>query len=183
MILKSNLDYLKALENRMQSRQIIVRAIAVLAMTAPMVFGQAAASSSAGPRFLISSSAPVSASSVGGDEIIREIDDPRNGDRWLLVRGDSHSGGPGLLLLVSAVQIKTRRAGQEMAAPPPIIRAGDRVIVEENTAVAEARLEAVALTPAWPGSLFSVRLTMGGSVLRVLAAGPGRAILQQEAQR
>jgi hypothetical protein len=167
----------------MQSRQIIVRAIAVLAMTAPMVFGQAAASSSLGPRFLISSSAPVSASTAPDGEIIREIDDPRNGDRWLLVRDDTHPGGPGLLLLVSAVQIKTRQTGPGLAAPPPIIRAGDRLIVEENTAVAEARLEAVALSPAWPGSLFSVRLTMGGRVLRVLAAGPGRAFLQQEAQR
>ena len=167
----------------MQTGRIIKRVAAVMAMTAPMVFGQAAASSSAGPRMLISSSAPASASTMPDGEIIREIDDPRNGDRWLLVRDDSHPGGPGLLFLVSAVQVKATQGSPELAALPPIIRAGDRVIVEENTAVAEARLEAVALNPAWPGSLFSVRLTMGGGVLRVLAAGPGRAVLQQEVQR
>jgi hypothetical protein len=166
----------------MQTGQIFMRMAAVLAATAPMALGQAPASSSAGPQFLIHSPAPASPSTVPGDEIIREIDDPRNGDRWLLVRGDSHPGGPGLLLLVSAVQNKTRQAGPEPAAPP-IIRTGDRVIVEENTAAVEARLEAVALNPAWPGSLFNVRLTVGGKVLRVRAAGPGRAVLQQEAQR
>ena len=167
----------------MQSSQIILRVAAVLLMTAPMMLGQGPASSPSGPRFLISSSASVFGSTVPDGEIIREIDDPRNSDRWLLVRDDSHPGGPGLLLLVSVVQDKTRQAAPAPAAPPPIIRAGDRVIVEENTAVAEARLEAVALNPAWPGSLFSVRLTMGGGVLRVLAAGPGRAVLQQEVQR
>ena len=168
----------------MQTGQIIMRVAAVLAMTAPTVFGQAPASSSAGPRFLISSSAPVSASTLPGDEIIREIDDPRNGDRWLLMRDPDHPGGPGLLLLVSAVQVKNKQAaGPELTAQAPIIRAGDPVLVEENTAVAEARLEAVALGPAWQGSPFNVRLTMGGKVLRVLAAGPARAVLQKEGQR
>ena len=28
-------------------------------------------------------------------EIVREIDDPHTGDRWLLVRDASHPGGPG----------------------------------------------------------------------------------------
>ena len=166
----------------MRKGQIIIRAAALMAMAAPMALGQAAASSPAGPHPL-TSSAPVSASAAQGQEIVREIDDPRNGDRWLLVRDSSHPGGPGLLLLASAAKITSGQAGPELAAQPPIIRAGDRVIVEENTAVAEARLEAVALSPAWPGSLFSVRLAMGGRVLRVLAARPGRAVLQQEAQR
>jgi hypothetical protein len=167
----------------MRIEKIVIRTAVVLAMTVPMTFGQAPATST-GPRFLISSSAPVSASTIPDREIIREIDDPHNGDRWLLVRDDSHPGGPGRLLLVSADSIKRRQAASSgSAAQAPIIRAGDRVMVEENTSVAEARLEAVALSPAWPGSLFTVRLTIGGSVLRALAAGPGRAVLQQEAQR
>jgi hypothetical protein len=182
--MKIHLKQLRVGESEMRTGQIIAGVAAVLAILAPMASGQAASSSLVRPRFLISSSAPVSASTVPGNEIIREIDDPRNGDRWLLVRDDSHPGGPGrLLLAVSGLQSKYRPAGPEPAAQPPIIRAGDRVIVEENTAVAEARLEAVALGPAWPGSPFNVRLTMGGRVLRVLAAGPARAILQQEAQR
>jgi hypothetical protein len=174
---------LKVKEIRMQTGWIIMLVATVLAATAPMAFGQAPATPSAGPRFLIASSAPVSASTVPGGEIVREIDDPRNGDRWLLLRDSSHPGGPGLLLLATAAHIKTGQAGPDVAAQAPVIHAGDRLIVEENTAVAEARLEAVALGPAWLGSSLSVRLTMGGKVLRVLATGPGRAVLQQEAQR
>jgi hypothetical protein len=131
----------------------------------------------------MSSSAPVSASTVAGDEILREIDDPRNGDRWLLVRDDSHPGGPGLLMLVSGVRPQTRQSGPEPIPQPPIIRTGDHVIVEENTAVAEARLEAVAMGPAATGSPLNLRLVIGGSVVRAIAVGPGRATLEQEARR
>jgi flagella basal body P-ring formation protein FlgA len=63
------------------------------------------------------------------------------------------------------------------AALVAVIRAGDRLIVEENTAVVEARLEAVALGAAAPGSTFNVRLRIGGRVLRAVALGPGRAAL------
>src|SRR5271165_77041 len=114
------------MENRMKTGRIIMRVAAVLAMTAPLSFGQTAAISLAGPRRSIASSAPVSASTFPGGEIIREIDDPRNGDRWLLVRDSNHPSGPGLLLLVSALQVKTNKAGPKPAAQPPVIRAGDR---------------------------------------------------------
>jgi hypothetical protein len=56
-----------------------------------------------------------------------------------------------------------------------MIHAGDRLIVEENTALVEARLEAVALGPAQLGSPLNVRLTIGGHVVRVVALGPGHA--------
>jgi len=168
----------------MRTGQFMVRVAAILVTAAPLAFGQAAASSTSRPRHLIFSSAPVSTSTVRGNEILREIDDPRNGDRWLLVRDDSHSGGPGLLVLVSADRLQPRQAMPALAAAqPPIIHAGDHVIVEENTAVVEARLEATAMSPAQAGSPLNVRLTMGGKVLRVLAAAPGRAVLQKEVQR
>lgn len=61
------------------------------------------------------------------------------------------------------------------AQPLPVIRTGDRLIVEENTALVEARLEAVALGPAQPGSSFNVRLVAGGKIVRAVALGPGRA--------
>src|ERR1035437_3168930 len=32
-------------------------------------------------------------------EVVREIDDPQNGARWLLVRNKEHPGGPGRLIL------------------------------------------------------------------------------------
>ncbi len=62
----------------------------------------------------------------------------------------------------------------------PVIRAGDRLIVEEHTAVVDAALEAVRLNPAALGSTFKVRLKIGGKVLRAVALGPGRAALAAE---
>jgi hypothetical protein len=57
----------------------------------------------------------------------------------------------------------------------PVIHAGDALIIEENSALVEARLEAVALGPAESGWAFNARLKIGGNVVRVVALGPGRA--------
>jgi flagella basal body P-ring formation protein FlgA len=65
-------------------------------------------------------------------------------------------------------------------APQPVIRAGERLVVEENSKFIEARLQGVALNPAPIGSVFDVRLSIGGKVVRVVALGPGRAVLQPE---
>jgi hypothetical protein len=62
----------------------------------------------------------------------------------------------------------------------PVIRAGERLIVEESTPVVEARLEAVSLGPAAVGSPLDVRLKVGGKVVRAVALGPGRAALRAE---
>jgi hypothetical protein len=59
---------------------------------------------------------------------------------------------------------------------------GDRLIVEEDTPVASARLEALALGPASPGVEFMVRLRIGGKVMRVVALGPGRAAFATESE-
>lgn len=128
---------------------------------------------------------------VPSGEILREIDDPHNGDRWLLMRDDRHPGGPGLLLLVSAarsipapasvtVSVSASALSQpQQESPAPIIHTGDRVIVEEDTPVASSRLEAVALNPARPGAMFNARLVLGGRVVRVSALAAGRAILAE----
>jgi hypothetical protein len=63
----------------------------------------------------------------------------------------------------------------------PVIRVGDRLIVEEHTAVVDAVLEARALNPAAVGAPLDVRLTIGGNVVRVVALGSGRAALVAEA--
>jgi hypothetical protein len=168
-------------------------AVAGLVLFATLAHGQAAHSSASG--FEISSSGPNQASRVPAGEIVREIDDQRNGDRWLLVHDPSHPAGPGLLVLVAASSMdpkdRTDRtdsqdlklkglAGTEAAtpAPTPIIHGGDRVIVEENTPIVDARLEAVAMGPAWAGSPFNARLSLGGRVVRAVAVEPGRALLQ-----
>lgn len=119
-------------------------------------------------------------------EVIREIDDPHTGDRWLLRRNDQVPGGPGRLVLVAAHQSATggatpRAAGLNRDVQiPPVIRAGDRLILEEHTARVDAVLEARAMNPAAPGASLDVRLTIGGNVVRAIALGPGRAALQTE---
>ena len=113
--------------------------------------------------------------------IAREIDDPSSGDRWLLIRSADHPEGPGHLLPVNRDQPPDFLAivGHNLLAGAlvPMIRAGDALIVEEHTAVVDARFEAVALGPARPGEAFRVRLKLGGAMVRAVATGPGRAAL------
>jgi predicted secreted protein len=63
-----------------------------------------------------------------------------------------------------------------------VIHTGDALILEENTALVEARLEAVALGPAVSGLAFNVRLKIGGNVVRAVALGPGRAAFAPESE-
>jgi hypothetical protein len=56
-----------------------------------------------------------------------------------------------------------------------MIHAGDALILEEHTAVAEARLQAVALGPAAKGAVFEARLKIGGKMVRAVAISAGRA--------
>jgi hypothetical protein len=135
------------------------------------------------------SRAPEPASEPGANDrannIAREIDDPHTGARWLLLRDSSHPGGPGRLVLAverrGQHQNNVAQSDVVQAAPAlPVIHAGDRLIVEENSAVIEARLEAVAMSPAAAGSLLQARLRIGGRVVRVVALGPGRAEFQSE---
>ncbi len=115
--------------------------------------------------------------------VVREIDDPQNGNRWLLLRDPGNPGGPGRLVLAAGQSAEPRQAKVGGAKPDglksfaPAIRAGEKLIVEENTAVVDVRLEAVALEPAVAGAAFRVRLQVGGKVVRAVAQGPGRAAL------
>jgi hypothetical protein len=138
-------------------------------------YGQAGV---AATRILVSSSG---LEPVAG-EIVREIDDPHTGARWLLMRDPSHPSGPGRLVLAGVFRNRLRPIEPGVEPPRPVICAGDRLVVEENTAVVEARLEAVALGPAVIGSLLDVRLKIGGKVVRAVALAPGRAALQMEAR-
>jgi hypothetical protein len=120
--------------------------------------------------------------------LVREIDDPNNGDRWLLSRNDRYPGGPGRLVLAAVHRNEfggapSRAVSQAGAAAfNPVIRVGDRLIVEEHTARVDATLEALALGPAAAGSAFDVRLKMGGKVVRAVALAPGRAAFQPETE-
>ena len=63
-----------------------------------------------------------------------------------------------------------------------MIRAGDALLVEEHTAVVDARLEAVALESAAKGARFKARLKIGGKVVRAVAISPGRAGFAPESE-
>jgi hypothetical protein len=156
---------------------------ALLALAAlPAAHGQTAGIDP-GPRVMLLS-ANASGMTQASGEIVREIDDPHTGNRWLLMRDPSHPGGPGRLV---AVESTRNQAQQDKAGSAPsrqelrrVIHAGERLIVEESTAVVEARLEAVALGPAVIGSPLDVRLRIGCKVMRAVALAPGRASLQPE---
>jgi hypothetical protein len=104
----------------------------------------------------------------------RVIEDPHSGRRWVLATDPKHPGGPGRLVEQGAgggvISAATQKA-------PLVIRAGDRVLVEENTRVARGLFEAVALSTARQGASFRVRLRVGGRVVRAIAIAPGRAML------
>lgn len=147
--------------------------------------------------------------------IVREIDDPQSGVRWLLMRDANHPGGPGVLVRAgsteTAVLTKTSRSPEAAIEPPrkerevaetvgeptrvglgrikpansqipPVIRAGDSLILEENSAVVEARLEATALGPAAIGSPLAVRLKIGGKVVQAVALGSGRVAFRSDSE-
>lgn len=127
--------------------------------------------------------------------LIREIYDRPTGHLWLLERDGSRPEGPGRLVLAGGRHDPSGAAGSAFGrnaaagrpaqqisptAPIPVIRAGDRVVVEENTAAVEARLEATALSPAAAGSPFKARLELGGKIVRAVALSAGRAELAPE---
>jgi len=107
--------------------------------------------------------------------IVREIDDPHSGQHWILMRDPAHLGGPGVLMAEESVPNSGWLAGG-IARLHPVIRAGDRLTVEESSAKAYLRLEGIALSPAAPGAQLHVRLALSGKVVEALAVGPGRAV-------
>jgi hypothetical protein len=128
----------------------------------------------------------IAVSSCGPAEsarLFREIDDPHSGARWFLVRDSVNPGGPGRMELAQPgrgsddreKRVVGQPIGQDWAGP--IIRTGDRLLVEGHSPTADVYLEGVALGPAESGAALGVRLRIGSKVVRAVAAGPGRAAL------
>jgi len=119
--------------------------------------------------------------------IIREIDDPTTGQHWLLIRDRAHPGGPLGLILQGSIQELNKNGArvtgatdEAIVALHPVIRAGDRVTVEQSNANADLRVEGIALSPATPGATLQVRLKYSGTVVQTVAIGQGRAMLSPE---
>lgn len=120
---------------------------------------------------------------------VREIVDPANGDRWLLVRDSATPGGPGRLVRVP----KTTETGSVTGARQsdseafgavsiyrPVIHSGDSLVIEQSSPVLEARFTAVALETAPTGARFRARLKATGAVVHAIAIASGRAALAEE---
>jgi len=116
------------------------------------------------------------------------IMDPCLGTRWQRIANSQHPGGPARMVIVSMSEVLASghpgaAESRTPAAPPMVIHAGDRLLVEQKSPVLEAHLAAVALEPAALGQLLRVRLRAGanaeagtnGPVIQVEAAGPGLA--------
>jgi hypothetical protein len=116
---------------------------------------------------------------------VRMIDDRGTGRRWLLVRQFDRPEAPALLLQMplkhSCSQLPVADSAWRSPAAHqkllPVIRPGDSVILSEDSTIADARLEAIALQPAATGQVLRVRLKLGGHLLRAVATAPGNAFL------
>jgi hypothetical protein len=105
-----------------------------------------------------------------------------------VVKDIEHPGGPGRLVPLEAGRHAdaplrgTNFTAPKLAGSAPVIRAGDRIVVEEHTDVVDAVLEAVALGPAVEQGPLDARLRIGGRVVRVVALAPGRARLTAQGE-
>jgi hypothetical protein len=109
-------------------------------------------------------------------EFRKEITDPCLGQHWRLVIDPGRPGWPGRLILVNQKAQSDKQGGNRaqtgsdhavLAGSGPdmqsmTIRAGDRVTVDQDSGLLNARFEAVALESARVGERLRVRLTMAG---------------------
>lgn len=124
-------------------------------------------------------------SDAAGD-VLREIDDPATGIRWLMLRDPNRPAGPGRLVPApNAIVCREKDCvSKQLCArrEQPVIHTGDAVTVEEHTPVLDMRLQAVALEPSLKGAYFTARLKVGGKAARVLAVAPGHAVFGPETE-
>jgi len=137
-------------------------------------------------------------------EIMRETVDPCLGLHWQWIADPAHPEWPYHLVLadatvahlpaVSASAALSPRAAlpasAPIATPVRVIRAGDLIIVNQQTGTVNARLQALALDSAAAGRPLRVRLTVSGDrslgmnsllsssgpVITVTAQAPGEAL-------
>lgn len=137
-----------------------------------------------GPACIVIDSA--AGSTQAAEEIIREVDDPATGDRWLLKRNSQYPARPGRMVLVArqkssqppaSAPMESADKGFETGKTAEVIHAGDHLVVEEHTRRLDAVLEAIALAPAREGGSLRVRLSVGRRVVMAVAVASGRALL------
>lgn len=111
-------------------------------------------------------------------EPIREIDDPANGNRWLLWQDRNHPEGPGQLVRARPTPGRVVGLAPETKLNLfPIIQTGDSVVVEESTDVSDLLLCGTAIGPAAQGNPFLLRFPFWPGAVRAIAVAPHRALL------
>lgn len=128
----------------------------------------------AGVRPVLDHAAPTRSCS---GRVLHEINDPYSGACWLVLQNTGHPAGPGLMIPAADFAAGGTHSSISEKERPIVIHAGDRLVIEEHTAAAEAFLEAVALNQASVGGTLEARLKIGGKVVRAVATVPGRAAL------
>jgi hypothetical protein len=122
----------------------------------------------------------MTAQSAAGGRIVEERTDPATGARWMLMRDAEHSAELAHWVLADAGRERPAAAGATTTEPKLVIHAGDKIVVQEETAVVNAWLEATALTGAKDGGELRVKLKIGGRILAVRAISPGTAEMKEE---
>jgi len=114
----------------------------------------------------------------------RLIEDPTTHARWILFKDPSHPAFPGRLIPVCVTPNSEAATGRHsplpvsaILHPTSIIHAGDALIVEQHTPMAEVSLVATALGPAAVGETLRVRLKNSGRIFSVRAESSGHATL------
>jgi hypothetical protein len=119
----------------------------------------------------------------GGPGLLTEIPGTEGGEgrpglRTEIPGTEGGEGRPGLLTEIPGTEGgEGSRGKQGPARQTPAVRAGDRVLIDEDSPIAVIHLEAVALRPALIGSEILVRLAPSGSLFHAVVLGPGRATL------
>jgi hypothetical protein len=149
---------------------------------APFLAAQAEPAASSGSALRELRTAPIypNTSVPSSTSPLREITDPHSGARWFLFRDQDHPGAPGRLVREGSPTDQTvAPANPEPAATARqvVVRAGDRLDVEEHTARFNAWFEASALGSASAGSTLNVRLKLSGKIVRALVTAPGSATM------
>jgi hypothetical protein len=124
----------------------------------------------------------LTAQSTAGGKIVNERTDRSTGARWVLMRDVEHPAAPAHWVLADAGKEKAG-AGSKATEPKLAIHPGDKIVVEEETTVLNAWLEATALTGAENGGELRARMKIGGRIFAVRAIAPGTAELEEETRQ
>lgn len=127
--------------------------------------------------FSSASAAPVALRDTASGEIRREIADPCLGFHWRLIVDPAGQGRPGRLVLLdqngttaggsmNGAHTVLASAASMLDSASVIIRAGEHVVVDQDTGVVRARLNAIALESAASGQQLRVRLIVGPGLSR-----------------